>query len=367
MTRPVRARIDLDALTHNFSLARAAAAASRIMAVIKADAYGHGAIRVARALSRADAFAVASLEEALQLRDAGIRQPIVLLDGVFHPDELEQAVTHQLQLVVHCEEQVAWLERFRSGAALSLWLKVNTGMNRLGFAPADATTVWQRLQRLPYMKTGELRWMSHLACADEVKHPINDAQLEAFNEVTGFSARLQGKSAERSMANSAALLTRTDMHFDWVRPGIMLYGASPMLPGEPLSVKLRPAMTFESQLMAVHSRRKGDAVGYGMGWICPEDMPLGIVAVGYGDGYPRHAPNGTPVLVNGMPVPLVSRVSMDMICVDLRGQPHARPGDPVQLWGRGLPVEQIAEHAGTIGYELLCGVTARVPRAYGNG
>lgn len=364
MTRPVRARIDLEALTHNFSLARKAAAGSRVMAVIKANAYGHGAVQVARALSQADAFAVASLEEALQLRESGIRQPVVLLDGVFHPDELELAVTHQLQLVVHCEEQLVWLERFRSGAALSLWLKVNTGMNRLGFAPADAATIWQRLQRLPYMKAGELRWMSHLACADELAHPANDAQLACFNEVIQFSAQLQGRAAECSLANSAALLTRPDMQFDWVRPGIMLYGISPMVQGSAPAEELRPVMTLESRLMAVQRRRKGDAVGYGLDWCCPEDMPLGIVAIGYGDGYPRHAPAGTPVLVNGVNAPLVGRVSMDMICVDLRECTQARPGDPAQLWGPNLPVETVAERVGTISYELLCAVSGRVPRSY---
>lgn len=364
MTRPVRARIDLQALTHNFSLARKAAPASRIMAVIKAGAYGHGAVQVARALGGADAFAVASLEEGMQLREAGIRQPIVMLDGVFEPGELELAVTHQVQLVVHSEEQVSWLERFRSGASVSLWLKVDTGMNRLGFTTEEALPVWQRLQRLPYVKTGGLRWMSHFACADEYEHPANSQQLGRFNEVVRFSASLQGSRAECSMANSAAILTRPETHFDWVRPGIMLYGASPMTGVYPLDVTLRPVMTLESRLMAVQMRRKGESIGYGYAWTCPEDMPVGIAAVGYGDGYPRHAPNGTPVLVNGKAVPLVGRVSMDMICLDLRSQPQARFGDPVIAWGEGLPIETVAEHAGTISYELMCNVTTRVPRVY---
>ena len=243
MTRPVRARIDLQALAHNFSLARQAAPNSRIMAVIKANAYGHGVIPVARALAGADAFAVASLEEAMQLREAGVRNDIVLLEGVFHPEELELAMTHQLQLVVHSDEQVVWLEKFRSGTSVRLWVKVDTGMNRLGFAPQAAAAVWQRLQRLSYVKTGEMRWMSHLACADECENPATDEQLQSFNEVIAYNETLQGTRAERSMANSAALLTRPDTHFDWVRPGIMLYGASPMMPGCDLEAGVNTSST----------------------------------------------------------------------------------------------------------------------------
>lgn len=364
MTRPVRARIDLQAVTHNLSIARQAAPQSRVMAVIKANAYGHGVIPVTRALMKADAFAVASLEEAMQLREAGISHDIVLLEGVFEPEELELAITHQLQLVVHCEEQVSWLERFRSGASVHLWLKLNTGMNRLGFSPQSALAMWQRLQRLSYVKTNGLRWLSHLACADEADHPANSAQLASFTNVTQFSATLQGVGADRSLANSAALLTRPDMHFEWVRPGIMLYGASPMAPEHGLEAKLEPVMTLESRLIAVHQRAKGEAIGYRQDWVCPEDMRVGMVAIGYGDGYPRHAKSGTPMLVNGKTVTLAGRVSMDMICVDLRNQPTAKAGDVVTLWGAGNPVETVAKHAGTISYELLCGVTSRVPRFY---
>jgi len=366
MTRPLRARIDLQALAHNFSVARRAAPHSRIMAVVKANAYGHGAVPVSRALASADACAVASIEEAMQLREAGIRQDIVLLEGVFEPAELELAAAHQLQLVVHKPEQVRWLESFRCEASLSLWLKVNTGMNRLGFLPHDALPVWQRLQRLPCVKSGSLRWMSHLACADERDHPATSHQLSCFVDTMQRPEVQQGKRAESSLANSAALLTRPDTHFEWVRPGIMLYGASPMVPGSQLEVQLQPVMTLESRLVAVHQLRTGDAIGYGQTWTCPEAMPVGVVAIGYGDGYPRHAPSGTPVLVNGKSAALIGRVSMDMLCVDLRVQPQAKCGDPVVLWGEGLPVEKVAEQAGTISYELLCGVSARVPRCYRN-
>ena len=367
MTRPLRARIDLQALAHNFSVALRAAPNSRIMAVIKANAYGHGAVPVSRALAKADAYAVASVEEAIQLREAGARQDIVLLEGVFEPAELELVVTHQLQLVVHTPEQVRWLEDFRSDTCVSLWLKLNTGMNRLGFSAGEALPVWQRLQRLSYVKSDGLRWMSHLACADEYDNPATSRQLNSFIETMQFAERLQGERAECSLANSAALLTRPDTHFDWVRPGILLYGASPMAIGYDSAFELRPVMTLESRLMAIHERQKGDAIGYGQTWTCPEPMRVGVVAIGYGDGYPRHAPSGTPVLVNGKTAPLVGRVSMDMLCVDLRGQPQAKCGDPVVLWGEGLPVERVAEQAGTISYELLCGVSARVPRVYQTG
>lgn len=358
MTRPLRARIDLQALASNLSLARDRAPGSRVLAVIKADAYGHGMVEAARALAAADALAVASLEEALRLREAAITGDIVLLEGLFEARELEAAVEQRLQLVVHSEAQLQWLEAWRGSAPLSLWLKVDTGMNRLGFAPGELHQAWERLAALPQLRKGCLRLMSHLACADEAEHPANDVQRECFEAATA------GLDAERSLANSAALLTRPDMHYDWVRPGILLYGCSPLSDSGVAGVGLRPVMTLESRLIAVQQRRRGDAIGYGHSWVCPEDMPVGVVAVGYGDGYPRHAPGGTPVLVNGERVPLVGRVSMDMLCVDLRSQPQAAAGDAVVLWGEGLPVETVAAHAGTIGYELLCGVTARVPRSY---
>jgi alanine racemase len=321
MTRPVRARIDLKALQHNFQLACQAAPESRLMAVIKANAYGHGAVPVAHALPAADAFALASVEEA---------------------------------------EQIDWLERARITAPLHLWLKVDTGMHRLGIPLERADAARQRLSDLVNSCGGSLRLLSHLACADAPQHPASDTQLAAF-------LSLKDAGLERSLANSAALLSRPDMHFDWVRPGIMLYGASPFDAGVDRSLALRPVMTLESQLIAVYARKQGDSIGYGQSWTCPEAMPVGVAAGGYGDGYPRHAPSGMPVLVNGKVVPLIGRVSMDMLCVDLRTQPEARAGDPVQLWGSGLPVEAVAARAGTISYELLCNVSRRVPRVYIHG
>jgi len=356
MTRPVRARINLSALTFNLSQARRAAPDSRVMAVIKADGYGHGMVAVAGALDAADAFAVASLEEGLLLREAGVEKPILLLEGVFSNDELEAVVHHGFELVVHHAPQLEQLQTLQLTADLTVWLKVNTGMNRLGFAPEQALVAWDRLAAMPQVTTQ--RWMSHFACADEPRHAANAAQEKVFRELC------TQREAPRSLANSAAILNQPSSHFDWVRPGIMLYGASPMADGQVSPVELSPVMRLTSELIAVHHCRKGDAIGYGQTWVCPEDMPLGVVAAGYGDGYPRHAPSGTPVLVNHKPVTLVGRVSMDMLCVDLRTQPQACVGNPVELWGPGLPVEDVALAAGTISYALLCGVTPRVPRIF---
>lgn len=360
MTRPVRARIDLEALRHNFQVARRAAPDSRLMAVIKADAYGHGAVPVAQALPDADAFAVAGADEAVPLRTAGVAQPLLLLGGVFDTDDLAAAARHDLQMVVHSLEQVERLEQAATTAPLHLWLKVDTGMHRLGVPPDAVDTVRGRLEALVGRRGGSLRLMSHLARADEPQHPANDAQLATF-------ASLPAACLERSLASSAAILSRPDMHFDWIRPGIMLYGASPFAPDEACAAVLRPVMSLESRLMAVSRHNKGDSIGYGQSWTCPQAMPVGVVACGYADGYPRHAPSGMPVLVNGKVAPLIGRVSMDMICVDLRGQPEARAGDPVQLWGTCLPVEAVAARAGTISYELLCNVSRRVPREYLHG
>ncbi len=354
MTRPVRAHIDLSALTFNLSRARRAAPDSRVMAVVKADGYGHGMVAAATALRGADAFAVASLDEGLLLREAGIEKPILLLEGVFSAAELTSVVQHRFELVVHQSLQLEWIEALDASVQLTVWLKVDSGMNRLGFSPDVALAVWDRLEAMPQVAV--LQWMSHFACADEPGHVANDKQESLFRELCAQ------RQAPRSLANSAALLSRPSSHLEWVRPGIMLYGASPMAAGYACPVELRPVMTLSSELIAIHRCRKGDAVGYGQAWTCPEDMPVGVVAAGYGDGYPRHAPSGTPVLVNGKPVGLIGRVSMDMLCVDLRTQQHARTGDPVVLWGDGLPVESVAEAARTISYDLLCGVTRRVPR-----
>lgn len=353
MSRATGALISLAALRHNLHRARALAPHSRIMAMVKANAYGHGLAVAARALSAADAFGVASLEEALILRHAGLAHPIVLLEGVFSAAELEEAAHHGCELVVHDEHQLALLEASSLEKSLNVWLKLDTGMHRLGFAPGEARAAWDRLNTARAVRT-PLRLMTHLARADEPGNPHTRAQLQTFADVT------RGWIAERSIANSAALLAWPESHADWVRPGILLYGVSPFPDHNGAEYDLKPVMTMRTVLIAVKTVARGDTVGYGGNWQAERDTRIGIAAIGYGDGYPRHAPNGTPVLVNGVRVPLIGRVAMDMIAVDLHTQATARVGDEVVLWGTELPVEEIARAAGTIPYELLCGVTQRV-------
>ena len=353
--RAVRAVIDLDALRSNLARVRLAAPRSRVMAIIKADAYGHGMLPAARALSDADAFGVACLQDGLDLRGAGITQPITVLEGFFCASELPLMVSAGLAAVVHHPEQVDALERTALEAPLPVWIKIDTGMHRLGFEPQAVRLVWERLQGCPWVEK-PLRLMTHLACADERGHPLNRAQQEQFYHATA------GLGGERSIANSAAVLAWPAVHADWVRPGIMLYGISPFPDDSGHDHGLKPVMTLSSRLMALRRCKRGQAIGYGASWTCPEDMLLGLVSIGYGDGYPRHVTPGTPLLVNGRRAPLVGRVSMDMLYVDLSSQPEARIGDPVVLWGQGLAVEEIARCAGTIPYELVCQMTRRVKR-----
>jgi alanine racemase len=323
-----------------------------VATAVKAEGYGHGLLRVARTLD-ADAFAVACIEEALALREAGIQQPILLLEGVFDAAELPLCVRHCLAITVHHPEQVLMLERARLEYPLWVWLKVDTGMHRLGLQPEIVAAIHQRLRNCPAVAP-KMGLMSHLARADERDCDATLQQLQTFNAATA------GLPGERSLANSAGILGWPQTHLDWVRPGIMLYGASPFMDSLAAAEDLRPVMTLSSRLIAINRLRQGEAVGYGGTWICPMDMDVGVAAVGYGDGYPRHAPSGTPVLLNGREAALIGRVSMDMITLDLRQHPEARIGDPVVLWGEGLSVERIAQVAGTISYTLLCGVTARV-------
>lgn len=353
MTRPARVVINLDALRHNLSRVRELAPGARIIAIVKADAYGHGITRVARAIPDVDAFGVACVEEARQLREAGIRQRILLLEGPYAPAELEEIRSLKLEIVVHDLSQVEYLETAAPGEPFVVWLKLDSGMHRLGFLPEHFHEIWQRLHNCPSV-AANMHIMSHFAVAGERDNPMTRSQLQCF---TSYSRSLK---AEKSIANSAGILAFRDSHMDWVRPGLMLYGVSPMNDSTSNEEGLRPVMTLESRLIAVKQLRKDDMVGYGATYSCPEDMPVGVVAAGYGDGYPRHAPSGTPVLINGERACLIGRASMDMLTVDLRGQPGAKVGDPVVLWGEGLPVEEIARHAGTIPYELLCGVHKRL-------
>ncbi|MFZ4789389.1 MAG: alanine racemase [Candidatus Competibacteraceae bacterium] len=354
MSRATTVHLDLEALVHNLRRVRAAAPGRQVAAAVKAEAYGHGLTRVAQALD-ADAFAVASLEEALTLREAGIDRPILLLEGVFEAMELPLCARHDLLIAVHHPEQVVMLERARLERRVRVWLKIDSGMHRLGLEAETAQAAFQRLRNCPAVAPG-IGWMSHLARADERDCDYTLQQLQTFETVTA------GLPGERSLANSAGILGWPQTHFDWVRPGIMLYGASPFVDSLATAEDLRPVMTFHTRLISIKRLRKGEPIGYGGTWRCPEDLDVGVAAAGYGDGYPRHAPSGTPVLLNGREAPLIGRVSMDMITVDLREHPEARLADRVTLWGDGLPVERIAQAAGTISYTLLCSITARVRR-----
>ena len=359
MSRPARALLDANALRHNLERVRYYAPQSKILVIVKANAYGHGIVWAARALRKADAFGVASIEEGVELRTSGVTQPICLLEGFFEASEIALVTQHKLDTVVHHEAQVLALEQMpaSAAAALDVWLKIDTGMHRLGFAPVVAPAMHARLAACKGVR--RVRFMTHFANADNTFDSTTNAQIERFAAAIG---QREGGAGERSLANSAGIVAWPASRLEWVRPGIMLYGVSPLIGRSAAELGLRPVMSLASAVIAVHRLRKGDAVGYGGDWICPEDMPVAVVAIGYGDGYPRQLPTGTPVLLNGRRVSLIGRVSMDMITLDLRAQPDARVGDPVVLWGAGLPVEEIAARAGTIGYSLLCGVTPRIPR-----
>lgn len=353
MTRAAEARIDLSALQSNLQRVRTLAPASQVMAVIKANGYGHGMLRVARALEAADAFGVACIDEAMSLRDAGISKPIVLLEGFFEAPELELIRQYELAIVVHHEFQLDMLEKTGMSTPVHVWLKIDTGMHRLGFKPLQVPRIYERLQACRNV-VQPIRLMTHLADAENRDNVVTQQQVECFN------GAVSGLKGERSLANSAALIAQPQCHADWVRPGIMLYGASPFNDSSGEAEGLQPVMTLTSKLIVINQFKKGDRVGYGGEWECPQDMPVGVVAVGYGDGYPRGVSSGTPVLIKNQRVPIVGRVSMDMITVDLRGLPSAQVGDSAVLWGRGLPVEEVAQCARTIPYEILCRVTQRV-------
>jgi alanine racemase len=361
MTRATRAIIHLSALQHNLRIAQQSAGKAKVMAIIKANAYGHGLIPVANALDNADAFGVATLAEAIQLRHAGIRKPITLLEGFTRQEELPVIAQQQLDVVIHHSLQVTLLEQYQGKPIPLTWVKIDTGMHRLGFNPADVAEMRARLSRVQVVQQ-PLRWFTHLANADERTDQSTVTQLAVFHST--LQELTKDATVITSVANSAGILAWPASHGDWVRPGIMLYGVSPFTDSSAATHNLKPVMTLQSSLLAINQRRRGDRIGYGGSYVCPEDMAVGVVAIGYGDGYPRHAKAGTPVLVNGQRVPLIGRVSMDMIMVDLRSQPQANIGDPVVLWGQGLAVEEIARSADTIGYQLLCGVTTRVPYEY---
>ena len=357
MARPLIARIDLAALAHNLGVARAAAPHSRILAVVKANGYGHGLARVARGLRGADGFAVLSIDEATQLRGEGYTHPIVLLEGFFHPDELPEIARLHLRPVIHRQDQAEILAKARLEHKVDVFVKIDTGMRRLGLTPKRLPEALAVLRAAPHV--GGITLMTHFARADESADSVA-SQLAMFREAT------QGMDLPVSLANSAALLRYPETHGDWVRPGIMLYGASPFA-GPTLAdqagadLGLLPAMTLESRLIATRILRKGEGVGYGATFIADRDMKVGVVACGYADGYPRHAGTGTPIVVQGQRTRTLGRVSMDMLFADLSNVPTAHVGSPVTLWGADLPAEQVAAAAGTIAYELFTALAPRVP------
>jgi alanine racemase len=357
MSRPTQMIIDLNALRSNLTRVKQLAPHSAVIAMVKANGYGHGLVRVAQALHAAEALGVASLEEGVKLREAGITQPIVLMEGLFYPDELLDAAKYQFTLVVHHFPHVEILENAPKTIAtpFSIWLKIDTGMHRLGIGPADVHLIHARLSQLPIVKQ-PIGLMTHFAEADVMSTRDQSAtlrQLELFNTAT------HNLIGPRSLANSAAILAYPEAHADWVRPGLMLYGASPFKNNDGMQHELQPVMTLASRIIAIKIVKKGESVGYGGTWTARKDTLIGIVGVGYGDGYPQSAQNGTPVLVNDMVCSLAGRVSMDMLAVDLHAQPNAQIGDPVILWGSGLPVEQVAAHSHTSAYEVLTRMTPR--------
>ena len=353
MSRPTQITIDIAALRHNLEHIRNIAPNTSVLAMVKSNAYGHGLARIALALPEADAFGVACLEEGTQLRNAGVKNPIVLMEGLFRPNELSRATAEDFTLVVHHYPQIEMLEQAEASKPLSVWLKVDSGMHRLGFNPEDVVKAHERLTNCSVVKK-PIGLMTHFAESDSVDSAPTQNQIELFNAVT------KDLPGPRSLANSGGVLAWLPAHGDWVRPGIMLYGASPFAKRQGSEFGLKPVMSFTSEIIAIHHLKKGERVGYGGTWTCTEDMPVGVVAMGYGDGYPWHAKNGTPMLVNGERCPLVGRVAMDMLNVDLRNQPNAKVGDPVVLWGPDLPVEIVAAHSDTVSYELLTRITQRV-------
>ena len=351
MSRPIHAVVHLGALRHNYAVAKSTAPRSKVFAVVKANAYGHGLERAFRALGQvADGFATLELDGAVRLREQGFKGPILLLEGFFAASELEVIAAHDLSTAVHHEGQLAMLEQARLAKPLDIWFKINTGMNRLGFAPARVRAGLERLGASGAARGVTL--MTHFANSDGP--PGIEEAVQRFEHVT------QGYRFPRSLANTAAIFAHPETHADVVRLGIGLYGATPFAQRTAESLGLHPAMTLSSELIAIQELKAGDCVGYGSTFRAERDMRIGVVACGYADGYPRHAPSGTPVMVGDSRTRTVGRVSMDMLTVDLSTVPGAHVGTPVTLWGDGLAIDEVAASAGTVGYELMCAVMPRV-------
>ena len=352
MSRPVLAQLDLQALKENLQIVRRAAPGSRVWSVVKANAYGHGIDRIWSALSATDGFALLNLEEAILLRERGWKGPILLLEGFFHPEDLPLLDKYRLTTSVHSNWQIKAIQDAKLHAPLDIYVKVNSGMNRLGFMPDRMHTVWQQLRALN--NVSEMTLMSHFADAENPQGIIEPMRR--------IEQAAEGLDCRRSLANSAATLWHPEAHFDWVRPGIVLYGASPSGQWQDIANSgLKPVMTLSSEIIAVQNLRAGEAVGYGGLYRASGEQRIGIVACGYADGYPRVAPDGTPVLVDGVRTRTVGRVSMDMLAVDLTPCPQAGIGAPVELWGKEIKIDDVASVCGTVGYELMCALAPRVP------
>ncbi|WP_238106541.1 alanine racemase [Shewanella sp.] len=361
-----RAEISRHALQSNLAQLRLIAPNSKIMAVVKANGYGHGLLNVAESVGilnfiksvgkydgGADGFGLARLEEALQLRAGGVEGKLLLLEGFFRQSDLPLLVMHNIDTVVHHESQLQMLETIKLDKPVTVWIKIDTGMHRIGFSLNQFEHIYQRLLNCPQVAK-PIHLMTHFACADEPDNSMTQAQINAFEQV------IDGLDGDRTLANSAGTLFWPTSQADWIRPGIALYGISPVVGDRGVNHRLIPAMELVSNLIAVREHKAGDSVGYGAFWTAKQDTRLGVVAIGYGDGYPRNAPEGTPVWINGRRVPIVGRVSMDMLTVDLGADAQDKVGDSVQLWGKALAVEEVAEHIGTIAYELVTKLTPRV-------
>lgn len=353
MSRTAVATIHLSALRTNLARLRTLCQGAKVMAVVKADGYGHGLERVARALADADAFGVAAIADGQRLRAAGHTQRIVVLSGPDEAADLAELRRLRLDAVIHHDSQLAWLEADRDTQRLRVWLKIDSGMHRLGFAPERAAEVLARLKAAPTVDD-DVVLMTHFAASDEFDNDATARQISRFAEAT------QGLPGLRCLSNSAGVLGWPAARGDWVRAGGLLYGLSVVAGKQGSDLGFDPAMSLATRLIAINRLRRGEKVGYAGTWECPVDMDIGVIAIGYGDGYPRSAANGTPVLVRGQRAEIVGRVSMDLVTIDLRNAPGARVGDRALLWGRGLAVEEIAARAGTISYDLTCGMTKRV-------
>ncbi|MDD3030613.1 MAG: alanine racemase [Alphaproteobacteria bacterium] len=354
MARKTLCTLSTDNLLNNLDVIKKHAPKAKITAMVKANAYGHGIRSVAKRLQGVvDSLGVAAIDEALALRQALVTTPITLIEGVFSPEELSIAADHNFSIVFNNNQQLYWLKNAKLSSKIHAWIKLNTGMGRLGFSPEEADNAWTFLHNCAGVHQ-PIGIVSHLACADMPQHPLTTKQIATFRD---FAAAHDGP---KSFANSAAIFDLPEIHYDWIRPGIALYGASPFEDRSAASLGLKPVMTFQTRLITVQHFKRGDTIGYGATYTCPEDMPIGIAAVGYGDGYPRSMKQGTPVLVNDERCPLVGRICMDMAAIDLRSCADALPDDVVTLWGHGLPIEDLLPYTDHLSYDLLSGIMNRV-------